>query len=108
MEINLEAIEQAAAEASATMDAEEVMRLKRLANDGALIFIEGMEAFAEFMSENTEDLDGAELTLVINEILEAIVHHVGDSECTRKLIDRGLSAGVELAMEESEEMDEEP
>lgn len=108
MEINLETIEQAAAEASATMDAEEVMRLKRLANDGAVIFIEGMEAFAEFMSENAEDLDGAKLTIVINEIIGAIVHAVGDNERTRKLVDRGLSAGVELAMEESEEMDEEP
>lgn len=97
---NLEAIKRSANEVSETMDAENVMRLKRVGNDGAVIVINGLEAFAKLISENLVDSDVNEISIFLDEFVETILQHFGDIDA-KGAIERGLSA-VKLVQEEME------
>lgn len=95
---NLEAIKRSAIEASETMDVEDIMHLKRVANDGADIIINAIEAFAKLASENLVDSDADEISIFIDEIVETISQHFVDVDA-KGAIERGLSAAAKLVKE---------
>ena len=111
-EMNLmEALKQESLAMSEEMPPEEVMQLKRIANGGAVILLEAMEKYIQYMNEYMDIMnanDGKNRGIVMAELFESLFKGLGGSDQAMEFLSATLEASSKLVMKESEEMDEEP